>query len=391
MKLHRPSPFHWLSIYYGTFFFAFGVYLPFWSVWLAWLGLSPDEIGIVLGAGIMTRFVVNLTVTPRFHLPEHLLPAARWVAFLGATVGFLHLIATPNLLWLTVLSVLINSVIGPAVPVSDALANHYHRRQLVDYGKARLWGSLAFVVGSMTTGSMVDTFGPSVIVPMAAVALLITWCWSLFSPNPLPQNETQQPLGRPPILHVLKSRSVITFFIIVSLIQGSHATYYAFSAIHWTQSGVSDLWVGYLWSLGVGVEVLIFAFSQRLFGGWSVQSLFRLAACAVILRWLLTGWSTEMSVLVFAQSLHGITFGVAHIAAMRYIQQQTADRVMALQALYSALPLGGVMAVLTVLSGESFGLWGGDSFFIMALLGVPVLFLSLPLVQSNRPEACSKH
>ncbi|MGF1770133.1 3-phenylpropionate MFS transporter [Enterovibrio makurazakiensis] len=385
MKRHRPSPFRWLSMYYGTFFFAFGVYLPFWSVWLAWLGLSPEDIGIVLGAGIMTRFVVNLTVTPRFHLPEHLLPAVRGLAFLATVIGFLHLIASPNVLWLTALSVMINAVIGPAIPVSDALANHYHRRKLVDYGKARLWGSLAFVVGSTITGSMIDTFGPSIIVPLAASALLISWCWSLVSPNPLPKNEALTSPIRPPLIQVLKSRNVLVFFLIVSLIQGSHATYYAFSALHWTQSGVSDLWVGYLWSLGVGVEVLMFAFSQRLFGHWSVQSLFRLAALAVIVRWLLTGWSTELGILVVAQSLHGVTFGVAHLAAMRYIQQQVPENIMALQALYSALPLGGVMAVLTVISGEFYSLWAGDSFYTMALLGVPVLFLSLGATKDTSP------
>ncbi len=88
MSFLQPSPYRWLSFYYSAFFFSFGVYLPFWSLWLSWLGLSADDIGIVIGAGVMARFVVNLTVTPRFHLPRHLLPAIRWLSFLGAVVGF---------------------------------------------------------------------------------------------------------------------------------------------------------------------------------------------------------------------------------------------------------------------------------------------------------------
>lgn len=377
MGYPRPTPFHWLSVYYGTYFFAFGVYLPFWSVWLAWLGLSADEIGIVIGAGVMTRFVVNLTLTPRFHLPEHLLPAVRWLSFIATVIGFLHLMATPDLLWLTVLSVAINSVIGPAVPVSDALANHYNRRKLVDYGRARLWGSLAFVMGSMMAGTLVDSVGPQTIVPLAASALLLTWGWSLLSPRELPVKEETQAIARPPLRLVLRSRPVLMFLVIVSLIQGSHAAYYAFSAIHWTQAGVADVVVGYLWSFGVVVEVMMFALAGRLFGHWQVQSLFRLAALAVVLRWCLTGWSTELGVLFFAQSLHGITFGVAHIAAMRYIQQQSSDKIIALQALYSAIPMGAVMALLTVVSGELYERFGGHSFYAMALLGLPVLLLTL--------------
>lgn len=377
MSYPRPTPYHWLSIYYGTYFFAFGVYLPFWSVWLAWLGLSADDIGIVLGAGVMARFVVNLTLTPRFHLPEHLLPAIRWLSFLATVIGFLHLMATPDLLWLTALSIAINSVIGPSIPVSDALANHYNRRKLIDYGRARLWGSLAFVVGSMMAGTLVERFGPPIIVPLAAGALLLTWCWSLSSPQQLPAKEETQAMVRTPLLQVLRVKSVLVFLAIVSFIQGSHAAYYAFSAIHWTQAGVSDVMVGYLWSFGVVVEVMMFALAAKLFGSWQVQSLFRLAALAVILRWCLTAWSTDLGVLFAAQSLHGLTFGVAHIAAMRYIQQQASDKVMALQALYSAIPMGVVMALLTVVSGELYEQLSGDSFYAMALLGLPVLLLTL--------------
>lgn len=373
MSFLPSSPFRWLSIYYSSYFFAFGVYLPFWSVWLAWLGLPANDIGIVLGAGVLARFVVNLLVTPRFHLPEQLLPAIRWLSALAAVVGFTHLLATPDLLWLTALSVAINMALGPAIPISDALANHYTRRRLVDYGRARLWGSLAFVVGSTLTGGLVERFGEGVIVPVAAGALAIAFGWSLTSPNPLPANEERQGRTRKPLLSVLRLPGVGVFISLVALIQGSHAAYYAFSAIHWTQSGISDVVVGYLWSLGVVVEVAMFAISQKLFGGWRVASLFRLAAVAVMVRWTITGLTTDVWALVFSQSLHGITFGVAHIAAMRYIQQQEADNMMALQALYSAIPMGIVMAALTMLSGELYHLFGGHSFFIMALLGVPAL------------------
>ncbi|OEE46377.1 3-phenylpropionic acid transporter [Enterovibrio norvegicus] len=378
MSLLRPSPYRWLSFYYSAFFFSFGVYLPFWSLWLAWLGLSADDIGIVIGAGVMARFVVNLTITPRFHLPRHLLPAIRWLSFLGAVAGFVHLAASPNLFVLSALSVFINCVIGPSIPVTDAIANHYHRRKLLDYGRARVWGSIAFIVGSTMTGWLVEEFGAGIIVPVAATAMLVGWGLSLMTPHPLPKGEEAEAPNRPPLLSVLKAPHVITFMVIASLLQSSHAAYYAFSSIHWSQSGLADSTVGYLWSLGVGVEVLMFAVCSRFFGNWTVQRLFRLAALSVILRWTLTAWSTDINVLILAQSLHGMTFGITHIAAMRYIQQQPAEHVMALQALYNALALGAVMALVTMLSGELYSSFSGGSFFVMAAFGLPVLFLSLP-------------
>ncbi|KXF80422.1 MFS transporter [Enterovibrio coralii] len=338
----------------------------------------------------MTRFVMNLCVTPRFHLPTHLLPAIRLFSFVGAMFGFLHLAATPDLLWLTVLSVLINCSIGPSVPVSDALANHYNQRNLLDYGKTRLWGSLAFVLGSTVTGKMVEVFGPQAIILLAAFGLLATGFWTLLKPSVLPENDTATQPVRPKLSAVMRSKEVLVFVLLVSLIQGSHAAYYAFSSVHWIKSGVSDAVVGYLWSIGVVVEVTMFALSRRLFGHWQVQSLFRLAALAVIVRWGLTGWSIDVGVLVFAQSLHGVTFGLAHIAAMRYIQHQPSDKLMAMQALYNAIPLGAVMAILTMVSGELYSWLQGDAFYVMAALGVPALFLTLPKNQEQNVGVTAK-
>lgn len=53
------------------------------------------------------------------------------------------------------------------------------------------------------------------------------------------------------------------FLACVCLLQGAHAAYYGFSAIYWQQAGYSASAVGYLWSLGVVAEVVIFALSKR--------------------------------------------------------------------------------------------------------------------------------
>ncbi|MCW0468643.1 hypothetical protein OH492_02295 [Vibrio chagasii] len=37
---------------------------------------------------------------------------------------------------------------GPIIPLSDAMANHYSRLKMLDYGRTRLWGIMAFIAGS---------------------------------------------------------------------------------------------------------------------------------------------------------------------------------------------------------------------------------------------------
>ncbi|PSU43050.1 3-phenylpropionate MFS transporter, partial [Photobacterium aphoticum] len=85
----------------------------------------------------------------------------------------------------------------------------------------------------------------------------------------------------------------------------------------------------------------------------------------------------ELPVLFAAQALHGVTFAAAHLATIRYIQQAQSNQMVALQALYNALPMGAFMALMTAVSGWLYGAWGGNVFWVMALMGLPALFMKI--------------
>ena len=37
----------WLGLGYFTYFFCYGIYLPFWGVWLKETGLDAEKIGLL--------------------------------------------------------------------------------------------------------------------------------------------------------------------------------------------------------------------------------------------------------------------------------------------------------------------------------------------------------
>ncbi|STM88019.1 putative 3-phenylpropionate permease [Escherichia coli] len=71
------------------------------------------------------------------------------------------------------------------------------------------------------------------------------------------------------------------------LLQGAHAAYYGFSAIYWQAAGYSASAVGYLWSLGVVAEVIIFALSNKLFRRCSARDMLLISAICGVVRWAL--------------------------------------------------------------------------------------------------------
>ena len=48
-----------LAAYYGVIFFVIGIMLPFWPLWMQSRGLSPEDIGVVMGIGMLMKVVAN--------------------------------------------------------------------------------------------------------------------------------------------------------------------------------------------------------------------------------------------------------------------------------------------------------------------------------------------
>lgn len=371
MVLHSTR---WLALSYFTYFFSYGIFLPFWSVWLKGTGLTPETIGLLLGAGLVARFLGSLIIAPRVTDPSRLVFALRVLALLTLLFA-LAFWAENHVGWLMAIIIGFNLFFSPLVPLTDALANTWQKQIVMDYGRVRLWGSVAFVIGSALTGKLVSLFDYRAILAMLTLGTLSMLLGMLLRPSvmPLGESRAQTAAGWPAWRSLICQNG--RFLACVSLLQGAHAAYYGFSAIYWQEAGYSASTVGYLWSLGVVAEVIIFALSNRLFRRWSARDLLLLSAVCGVVRWALMGWTTALPWLLLVQVLHCGTFTVCHLAAMRYIAARQGSEVIRLQAVYSAVAMGGSIAVMTIFAGFLFQHLHQGVFWVMALVALPALFV----------------
>lgn len=370
----------WLALSYFTYFFSYGIFLPFWGVWLKGEGIAPETIGILLGAGLVARFLGSLLIAPRVKDPSHLVTALRLLALLtlAFAVGFCF---GNGWGWLMLVIAGFNLFFSPLVPLTDALAATWQKQITMDYGRVRLWGSLAFVIGSALTGQMVSVWGHNAILYSLILSVLAMLLGMMLKPSVMPQGETRTQNGPDRSLReMLKEGPVWRFLLCVTLLQGAHAGYYSFGSIYWQEAGYSASTIGYLWSLGVVAEVIIFASSNFLFRRWNARNLLLLSACCGVLRWSLMAYSTELGWLLVIQILHCGTFTVCHLAAMRFIAARKGPEVIRLQAIYSALAMGGGIAIMTVIAGFLFEHLQGGVFWVMAAVALPALFIRPPAV-----------
>ncbi len=245
----------------------------------------------------------------------------------------------------------------------------------MDYGRVRLWGSIAFVIGSALVGKLVSLYDYRAILALLTLGIASMLLGMLLRPSVMPQGESrhQESAGWP------ARRSLVAqswrFLGLRLSASGGACGLLRLQRHLLAGAGYSASAVGYLWSLGVVAEVIIFALSQKLFRRFGARDLLLLSAVCGVARWGIMGWTTDLPWLIVAQILHCGTFTVCHLAAMRYIAAREGGDVIRLQAVYSAVAMGGSIAVMTVFAGFLYQHLGHGVFWVMALVALPAIVI----------------
>jgi PPP family 3-phenylpropionic acid transporter len=356
-----------LALFYAAYFAAVGIYLPFWPVWLESRGLGATEIGYVLAAAFWPRIVTNLLIPSiADRLGERRRPM---ILLTAATLAGLVLFGLAQGFWpLLLLSLLTGAPWAAILPLGEALALGEAKRGGLDYGRVRLWGSLTFILGAIGVGDWLERTDPPIILwsIAATVACLLAACLLL------PQEETAGRAATVADLRRLARKPEFLVFVAAAgLLQASHAVYYGFATLHWRAAGHGELVVGLLWAEGVIAEVVLFAWAAALLRRFPPVRLLTLAGTLTVARWVLSGMSTDLVVLVPAQALHAASFGAVHLAAMHYLRDRTRPELHAsAQGFYAALGTALPFGLLTPVAGWLFGVAGGNAFWAMAAVAL---------------------
>jgi PPP family 3-phenylpropionic acid transporter len=157
----------------------------------------------------------------------------------------------------------------------------------------------------------------------------------------------------------------------------------AFAVIRWRAAGVSPATASVLWSEAVATEVLVFFLIGPALVTWLTPAgALVVAALAGLLRWAVMAQSAAVLALALVQPLHGLTFGLLHLACMRLLARMVPPGLEGTaQALYGMVGIGAATAGLTLTAGALYTRVGAHGFWAMAVLCA----LAVPLTWRQRP------
>lgn len=362
-----------LALFYAAVFGVVGTHLPFFPVWLKSVGIDAAWIGVIVAVPSVTRFTVLPFVTAAAERMHRLRGAMRLTAF-STAIGFALIGTLSDPLAILLAYAVMACLWTPIVPLTDGYALKAVAKYGLDYGPLRVWGSVAFVIGALGCGWLLQALsGRSLIWAIAGMAVFGAVASLMLAPV----------AGGKPAATVnfratklLRDPGFLAIIAASALIQGSHAAYYTFASIAWQREGIGGLTIALLWALGVVAEIVLFALSPRI--RLAPENQVVLAAAVAVIRWLITAQSPPIWILAVVQTLHALSFGMTMVATMTLLVRHVPSQVMASAQGYLAAATGIVMGGTSIVAGWLF-LWLGEGIYVvmsaMAAIGGLIIWL----------------
>ena len=359
--------------------FGFFTFLP---LWLSGTGASPGEIGISMAIPLMLRLV---TVAP----------FSAWAGRTGRVRNAITLTALGSAAWIIlllgqpdhlgrVLIVVAFSITWDQIPVlTDAYAVMAVRRDGLDFGRLRVWGSIGAVVSSACAGW---TFGLTGIAALPWLVALLLLLPAMVAPLLPSDRRATDGVGSATgnWRQVVGDRALMRLIVAAALVMASHGVLTSFGAIQWSGRGISTGTIGLIQAVAVGAEIVAFWFGSKLLGRRDPGVLIWMAGCVAILRWLVMAGDPSATILFAVQLLQGVTATGAILGTMLVIAKRVPLASSAAAQGLNAVLLGVALSATTAGSGLLWQHGATTAYLAMAMLAALAVALAWPW--PSRPD-----
>lgn len=342
-------PYWRLSGVYFTYFTVVGSVSPFWALYLAYLGLSASEIGLLAAIPLITKLISpNVWGYIADKTRQELLIIR--LGALGGASCFAFILYSRNYVTLAIFISLYSFFWNAILPQFEAVTLRYLADEPYRYSKVRVWGSLGFIASVLGLGYLFDSYSVG-LLPFLIFCFLT--CIFVFTMGLPALDQPRQHHRSAGFIYLIKQKTTLLFFIVLFLLQFSHGVYYVFYSIYLESWGYATSSIGWMWALGVICEIIIFMYMPRIFHRVSLFSLLSWSMAITAFRWAGIALFPQSLIFILAmQILHAFSFGVTHAVAIEYLRRAfgPAHQGQA-QAFYSAFSFGGGAALGAYTSG----------------------------------------
>jgi MFS transporter, PPP family, 3-phenylpropionic acid transporter len=361
------------AIVYVALFGAIGTWFPYQSVLLASRGLDLAAIGLLLAlSGVVALVAAPIwgAIADRAGEIRRSLFAASVVAGVGAAW-----LALAGDAWSVAggLSVMAFGL-GGMIPLADTRTLEFAGESRDRFGRARAFGSAAFIATAIVTGSLISGRSPDALFLLYVPMLLVTGVasWRLFAPRPGAETGRSLRRGRtgPTVagfVALLKRPGLFALLVGTTLVWTAVGAVMAFISIHVAAMGADLVVVGLMSAAGALVEVPIMLAFPALAARFGAERLLVLGAVAFALRAALWALAPSPELALAVAPLGGVGFALFYVGLVTFVAKSVPSDVQATaQGVYSGMTFSLGTVVGSALAGAAAPILGLPGLFAVA-------------------------
>lgn len=374
------------ALFYGGQFVLLGMQLPFLAGWFVAEGFAPVAIGWITGVSLIARFSIGPFVAVWADKQTDERKPLRVVSAVFA-IGALTMAVMSSKIIIALGAVMVMWSFGILTPLTDSAVLRADRAGRLHFGQMRAVGSTFFLLTSIIGGFVLSFYGIEAVVWIMAGAAMIAFAAALALPRERQGTHVEndvRPVAWADAPRLLRNPVFVFAIASAGLTQGAHAVYYGFSYIRWSELGIADTSIGWLWATGVIAEIFVLVRARNVMRKLHPALLLAIGAIGAIIRWTLTAAEPSLALLFVLQMLHAATFAVTYLGGLEFVMRAVPARLVnTSMTIMSTLGVGAITGAATLGAGYLWEIGGpAQSYLAMSLMGVGALICAMALGRS---------
>ncbi|WP_313891634.1 MFS transporter [Psychrobacillus sp.] len=382
------KPQNLLKSFNFLYFGMLAIFIPFLPIYFAEQGLTPGQIGFIMGTG---GFVV-IVAQPLWGMISDKTRTIRKVLLVlilcSSVIGYL-LYDASSYFQLILFAMLLYFFLMPIDPLAESLNFTTAESLKISYGSIRTYGALGYAVVSLLTGYVMSYFGAHSLAVLFAGLGVVSFvvCWKM--PD-APVSGKPVTLGS--LKHFFRNKETLLFLLLVFICSVPARMNDTFLGVYIRELGGGAELLGQAWFLAAGSEIVVFALSYWWLRKGKELIIISIAAGFYFIRFFLAAWITDPHMLAYLQVLQMLTFPIFYSAAIQYLYRIVPVEWRATGQTVLALLFFGVSGIFaSYIGGALYGAFGGQIlYFSISVMSFSGLIFGLVLYRIYGRRAVSE-
>lgn len=364
-KTPTRSELYWLRAFAFTIYGTSVLIFSYFPLFYAEIGFTKSQIGLLFALGPMISLIANLIwsiASDKYRTIKKIMI----ILLIGQIAMIFILSSTTTFSVIVLVITLFYFFYYPVFPLSDTIAINAAKNHGKSFISIRVFGSIGFAILSIVIGYVLSLIGSAEIMKVSIAITSVCLILTLFIKD---QSTPVAKMNLSGIVPIFRQKELLWFFACVFLLALGTRMNDAFLTISLSELGASKGLIGWAMLASSGSEIPVFLYLSFRGDKYKELPLLVIASLIFALRFFLMSGVDSAVGIVMIQLLHGFTFGIFYVTAIRMLTRLIPDQ-------FRATGMALFTIVWSSLSGLISGTFGGllfehfgrQSFYLIAMI-----------------------